>query len=104
MKNIRKMCYELYKVDWKHSHMITREIEMDTIKDYFKGLVDDDTAYTYNDYLEEFGYSGGEIYASYEEFLDAEYQDDKYMCSLLDNYSLILAYHKDMKTLTAIMP
>ena len=93
---ISKLCYELYKVDWKHSHMITAEREMDSIKDYYEGLVDSDTEYTYNDYLEEFGYDG-ELYVCYEEFLDAEYLDEDYICSLLDNENLIDMYRKDIK-------
>ena len=93
---IRKLCYELYKVDWKHSHMITKDREMDSIKNYYEGLVDDDTDYTYNDYLEEFGYDG-ELYICYEEFLETEYQDEDYICSLLDNENLIDMYRKDIK-------
>ena len=93
---IRKLCYELYKVDWKHSHMITKDREMDSIKNYYEDLVDDDTEYTYNDYLEEFGYDG-ELYVCYEEFLEAEYLDVDYICSLLDNEKLIAMYRKAIK-------
>ena len=93
---ISKLCYELYKVDWKHSHMITAEREMDSIKNYYEDLVDDDTEYTYNDYLEEFGYDG-ELYVCYEEFLEVEYLDEDYICSLLDNEKLITMYHKAIK-------
>lgn len=93
---ICRLCYELYKVDWKHSHMITAEREMDSIKSYYEDLVDDDTEYTYNDYLEEFGYDG-ELYVCYEEFLDVEYMDEDYICSLLDNEKLIAMYRKDIK-------
>lgn len=96
MMDISKLCYELYKVDWKHSHMITREIEMDSIKDYYEGLVDDDTEYTYEDYLNEFGY-GGELYVCYEEFCDMEYHDKEYMCRLLDNEKLIELYYEDIE-------
>ena len=93
---ISKLCYELYKIDWKHSHMITKYREMDSIKDYYEDLVDDDTEYTYNDYLEEFGYDG-ELYVCYEEFLEAEYLDEDYICSLLDNEKLISMYRKAIK-------
>ena len=30
---ISKLCYELYKVDWKRNHMITADREMASIKD-----------------------------------------------------------------------
>lgn len=92
---IEKLCYELYKLDWKHSHGITKDIEMDSIKDYYEGLVDSDTTYSYNDYLEEFGYDG-EIYVCFEEFLTSEYQDSCYMKSLLNNDELIKRYNTDI--------
>ena len=94
--NIRKLCYELYKIDWKHSHMITKEREMDSIKDYYEGLVDNDSEYTYEDYIEEFGYNG-ELYVCFEEFCDAEYYNVDYMRTLLDNDRLINIYHEDIE-------
>ena len=94
--DIRKLCYELYKIDWKHSHMITKEREMDSIKDYYEGLIDNDIEYTYEDYIEEFGYDG-ELYVCFEEFCDAEYYDVDYMRTLLDNDKLINIYHEDIK-------
>ena len=94
--DIRKLCYELYKIDWKYSHMITKEREMDSIKDYYEGLIDNDSEYTYEDYIEEFGY-GGELYVCYEEFCDAEYYDVDYMRTLLDNDKLINIYHEDIE-------
>ena len=94
--DIRKLCYELYKIDWKHSHMITKEREMDSIKDYYEGLIDNDIEYTYEDYIEEFGYDG-ELYVCFEEFCDAEYYDVDYMRTLLDNDKLINIYHEDIE-------
>lgn len=94
---ISKLCYELYKVDWKRNHMITAEREMDSIKDYYEGLVDwNPVLYTYDDYIEEFGYDG-ELYVCYEEFLETEYLEDDYICGLLDNEQLIAMYYKDIK-------
>lgn len=93
--DIRKLCYELYKIDWKHSH-ITKEREMDSIKDYYEGLVDNDSEYTYEDYIEEFGYNG-ELYVCFEEFCDAEYYNVDYMRTLLDNDRLINIYHEDIE-------
>lgn len=93
---IRKLCYELYKIDWKHSHMITSEREIDSVKNYYQGLVDDDTDYTYNDYLEEFGYNG-ELYSCFDEFCDNEYDDKEYICGLLDDEKLISLYLKDIE-------
>ena len=93
--DIRKLCYELYKIDCKHSH-ITKEREMDSIKDYYEGLIDNDSEYTYEDYIEEFGYDG-ELYVCFEEFCDAEYYDVDYMRTLLDNDKLINIYHEDIE-------
>ena len=96
---ISRLCYELYKIDWKHSHMITKEREMDSIKNYYEELAEaglDEEAYAYHYYLEELGYDG-ELYVCYEEFLDAEYMDEDYICSLLDNEKLIAMYHNDIK-------
>ena len=93
--DIRKLCYELYKIDWKHSH-ITKEREMDSIKDYYEGLIDNDSEYTYEDYIEEFGYNG-ELYVCFEEFCDAEYYNVDYMRTLLDNDRLINIYHEDIE-------
>ena len=93
--DIRKLCYELYKIDWKHSH-ITKEREMDSIKDYYEGLIDNDSEYTYENYIEEFGYNG-ELYVCFEEFCDAEYYNVDYMRTLLDNDRLINIYHEDIE-------
>ena len=91
--NIKKLCYELYKLDWKQSHNITNETEKKVMRDYQKYLIDD--SYTYEDYIEEFGYDGN-LYVCFEEFCDNEYHKTDYMCALLiDNY-LINMYYKDI--------
>ena len=93
---IRKLCYELYKIDWENSHMITKDRKMDSIKNYYEDLVGSDEEYTYNDYLEEFGYDG-ELYVCFEEFLESEYRDKEYIAHLLDNDNLFAIYCKDTK-------
>lgn len=100
--NIRELCYELYKVDWKHSHMITKEIEMDTIKNYYRSLVTETSSdyenYKYEDFLNEFGYDGKyEMYADFEEFCMNEYLIERYILGLLDNDKLMEMYCKDVK-------
>ena len=92
---IKKLCYELYKINWECTHMITPERKMDFIKDYYQELVDDDTIYTYDDYLEEFGYDG-ELYSCFDEFCDNEYHNKEYICRLLNSERLILLYLKDI--------
>ena len=95
---ISKLCYELYKIDWKRRH-ITADIEMGNIKDYYEGLIDCDTDYTYEDYVFEFGYNG-ESYVCYEEFCEYEYLNKNYICGLLDNGKLIQMYLKDIREAT----
>lgn len=100
--NIRHLCYELYKLDWKQSHMITAEKEMASVKDYYACLADyemeDESEYSYTDYLEEFGYDGGELYVCYEEFCDAEYHDKKYIRRLLSDANLVAIYLADVES------
>ena len=97
--NISKLCYELYKIDWKYSH-ITKYTEMYNIKNYYECLITDDIdskEYTYNDYLEEVGYDG-ELYVCYDEFLDNEYLEEDYIKELLDNEKLYNKYLEDLKS------
>ena len=96
---ISRLCYELYKVDWKRNHMITADREMDSIKNYYEALADaglDEESYAYHYYLAEFGYDG-ELYVCYEEFIETDYLEDDYICGLLDNEELIARYYKDIK-------
>ena len=92
---IRKLCYELYKLNWEYDHNITVKTKASLLKDYFANLVDKTSDYTFSDYIEEFGYDG-DLYVCYEEFCDTEYHDKEYMCSLLDNEDLITMYYKDV--------
>lgn len=94
----REMCYSLYKVDWKRSHLISREIEMDMIKNYYGDYLPaaGRKPMSYQEYLEDVGYHG-ELYVCFDEFLSHEYQDKEYMHRLLDNPEYIEMYDKDIK-------
>lgn len=97
--NISKLCYELYKIDWKKRN-ITPEIEADTMKDYYELLISDEiepAEYTYDDYLDEHGYSGS-LYVCYDEFCDIEYHNTDYMEQLLSNNVLISLYFADINS------
>lgn len=96
MTNISKLCYELYKIDWKYDHHITPEVEKDNMKNYYNEFVLNGSEYTYEDFLNEFGYDG-DLYVCYEEFCDNEYNDKEYICSLLNNEKLIQMYYNDTK-------
>lgn len=94
--DISQLCYELYKIDWKHSHMITKDREMDSLKNYFEDArYFPDGDYSYNNYLEERGYDG-ELYACYDEFCETEYLDEEYIKYLLDNENLLAVYYADI--------
>lgn len=95
--DIAQLCYELYKIDWKYSHMITKDREMDSLKNYFEDArYFPDGDYSYHDYLEEHGYDG-ELYACYDEFCETEYLDEEYIKGLLDNEELLAIYYADIK-------
>lgn len=102
--NIKEVAYELYKIDWKRTH-ITPGIEMDTLKyfatqsvlyDKASSLISFGEGYaSYNKYLEDAGFFG-EIYACFDEFVDSEYEDKEYIKSLLQDPELINAYFLDL--------
>lgn len=92
--DIRKLAYELYKIDWKDSHGIIPRVEKDNLKLYSEYLTDFDSSYSYEDYLEDYGYYG-QLYVCFNEFLDYEYQDVAYMKGLFSNDKLFQKYLKD---------
>ena len=94
---LRKCIYELYKQDWIHEHLSNQQVK-DTIVDYFEGLVDSSEDFTFQDYIEEYGYTNGEVYSCYDEFMDNEYSDEEYIKSLLEDYpKLLKEYQEDYK-------
>lgn len=93
---IQNLCYELYKVDWKHSHMISKEREMDVIKNYYEEGIFFAYEGSFTSYLEEVGYDG-ELYVCFEEFMETEYQDEEYILLLLANDRLSKLYLEDLK-------
>ena len=96
---VKELCYELYKIDWKYSHNITNEIEMYSIKNYYNFLISenfDSTVYTFDDYIEHYGYNE-ELYVCYEEFLSNEYLEEDYIKDLLDDGELFEIYLKDLE-------
>ena len=90
--DIKKLCYELYKLDWKREHGITHNMTTDALKNYYEEFSED---YSFEDYLRDFGYEG-KVYACFDEFLDNEYLEEDYICKLLDNTNLINLYLLDI--------
>lgn len=79
---ISELAYELYKVDWMKR--VSSECQSETIKNYYNKLSEGEapTDYSFENYLSDNGYNG-ELYCSYGEFIDCEYQDEEYMRELL---------------------
>lgn len=94
--NIKKLCYELYKIDWKNSHGITYQMEMDEVKNFYMHFESHDIYDSFKDYLFECGYVEGIIYVCFDEFCENEYLDETYMCELLDDKKLIQYYYQDI--------
>ncbi len=96
ISNIRKLCYELYKIDWMRK--ISAEMQMDELKNYFEeryeaGMLDDN--YSFDDYIFDNGY-GRSIYVCFDEFLGTEYKNEACMEDLLDNDNLYRLYKEDL--------
>lgn len=95
---IKKMMYELYKIDWMEHH-VSLSRQKESVKEYFCGETSFDS---YEDYLFERGFQG-EMYASLEEFLNNEYLDENIIGALLDvdskssfNEEILAEYQKDL--------
>ena len=92
MDDIRKKSYELYKLDWMASHGYSLQdiaVELANLAD--EGVSSEELLSEF----EQNGFSGGEIYVSYDEFIDNEYQDMEYMKSLLSKEDFML-YLRDL--------
>lgn len=88
---LKKIIYELYKVDWEQEHKITPNIKRSFMIDYYKYLFNPE-AYSFQDYLEEFGYDG-ELYLSFEDFLKEIYFKEDYVRKLINDDEEILDYY-----------
>lgn len=101
MSGISYVAYELYKQNWIDEN-ISQEQRLENIRRWGQTEIeneDEDLAYSYEEYREELGYSGGELYVCYDEFIEAEYQDRDFMRELLKSESLIQAYIEDEEEL-----
>jgi len=90
---IKKLLYRLYRLDWMRR--ISTERMMDFLKTYYEDSKMDTEPTTPEEVLEEFGFDG-ELYVSYEEFLESEYLDKDYIKGLLNNDDLYNEYLADL--------
>lgn len=83
--NIKEIAYEKYKLDWMLAHNCTIKDLIMEIQIY-KDEIDSDLSLDSMFADWEFGYGfKGEIWASYNEFLETEFLDKSYMIYLLTN-------------------
>lgn len=73
----QKWLYEVYKQGWYESHDVNDEMIAKLRCEYEDDYANGRYAGSFDDYEQEFGYHGGEVYACFEEFLDNEYQEMK---------------------------
>ena len=85
---ISELCYELYKLDWKKTHNVTPEREARELMRGYSEILRDDDETSVSEYISDYGY-GGELYVCYEEFLEAEYEDDDYVKYLLQGNEML---------------
>lgn len=90
-KMIDLMPYKLYPyfvMDWIKEHVDKEDFDS-TVEDYIKQCIDEDGDFSIGGligYIEEFGLAGSMCYPHFEEFVDCEYQDKKYMEELTKKY------------------
>lgn len=89
----KSQLHYLYVDDWKKSHGITRDVEMNNKRKYLEAQLSEDRPILYSEWMDEFGYDG-ECYVCFGEFLDCEYQDESYIESLLNNDTLYQFYKR----------
>ena len=96
--NIKLLCYELYKIDWVRTH-ISAIRELNSLKKYYMNNNDLDYKNfmnSYNNELNTVEYDG-EMYVSFDEFIDNEFNDKEYIKSLLNDNDLYNQYLNDTK-------
>lgn len=93
---IEELSYDLYAVEWVDSHIdikTKQKVIKEAYKEYTFLNCTDTIAFCMFLYthLHKYGYNGS-LYASKEEFLDNEFQDEQYMHDLLDDEKLFDVY------------
>ena len=92
--DIQKALYETYKTYWMRNHISIDQI-IKTINEFQQSRFDDEYE-NLEDFIADNGYDG-QLYASFNEFLNNEYLDTDYMLSLIENDTVREAYLEDVK-------
>lgn len=98
---IRQTAYELYKQYWIDTHTAhgeRMEAKTQYCLDHSFDSGDEDDAETFEEWLENSNGYGGSLYACYDEFIGAEYQNTGFVIQKLfrNNVNLAEAYLKDI--------
>ena len=90
--DLHKKAYLRYQMHWMLTHGITMDDSSETAADWDK---DHDYNKSFSRYVEEHGFWNGSLWACFEEFMDAEYQDKEYMEFILstEDFQLWLQEH-----------
>lgn len=81
--NIKEISYELYKRNWVREHISQRE-ELDSYINY--AINHNTEGISFEECIEEYGYTNSMSYCCFEEFLDCEYRDSEYMKQIFGCY------------------
>ena len=81
--DIKTIAYEKYKLNWMMAHGCTLSDVMNELDDMQEDEPDTCVSNLFSDWEYEFGFAS-EIWASYGEFLECEFQDKDYMKSILN--------------------
>lgn len=90
--DLHKKAYLRYQMHWMLTHGITMDDISETVADWDK---DHDYNKSFSKYVEEHGFWNGSLWACFDEFMGAEYQDKNYMKFLLpeEDFQLWLKEH-----------
>lgn len=89
--NIKKLCYELYCIDWFFLHSTVNDVKK-AKREYYKNQTD---YVNFDDYLYQIGIKG-ECPVCFDEFIDNEYRDKEYIKDLLCDNNLYREYIYDI--------
>lgn len=84
MKEMQERAYELYQLDWMARHGISLRDALSVMADLVQeNEGDGEDANALVAMWSDVGFAGGIMFACFEEFLEAEYEEESYILGLL---------------------
>lgn len=84
IKEMRERAYELYQLDWMARHGISLREALSIMADLVQENEDDgEDVDALVAMWADVGFSGGIVFACFEEFLETEYEEESYILELL---------------------